>query len=182
LRPAAYEPSQELLLSFDFNRSPITCQAWQYWGGRLRGIKAFKLDNSDIYALCDAVMMTFPGALFLVTGDASGQASSALVQNGLHYYTVIKAKLGLSANQIKVPPKNPPLKESQVLSNAVLAKLPMDIDPDGMRPLVYDLENVRMNADGTIEKTNRADPTQQADQADCFRYLCDTFFKWILKV
>lgn len=181
LAPTTYSPHHELLLTFDFNRSPISCQAWQYYDGKLKGIRAIKLDNSDIYALCDHILQLFPGALFLVTGDASGQASSALVQNGLHYYTVIKAKLQLSSSQIKVPAKNPPLKESQVLSNAVLARLPMELDPVNMRPLIYDLENVRMNPDGTIEKKNRADPTQQADHADCFRYLCDTFFKWVLK-
>lgn len=181
LTPTTYDPHHELLLSFDFNRSPITCQAWQYINGRLKGIRAMKLDNSDIYALCDHILSLFPGALYIVTGDATGKNSTALVQNGLNYYTVIKSQLRLAANQIKVPAKNPPLKESQVLSNAVLVKVPIDMDPVNMRPLIYDMEKVRVQADGNIEKKNRTDAAQQADQADCFRYLCDTFFRWVLK-
>lgn len=181
LKPTRYAPNAEVLLTFDFNRSPITAQAWQYYGGRLYGIKAFKLENSDIYKLCDAILDYFPGAVYIVTGDATGKNSTALVQNGINYYTVIKNKLRLSVTQIKVPTVNPPIKENQVLCNAVFVNIPVDIDPVEMRPLVFDLENVRLNPDGTIEKKDRKDPTQQADQADCFRYLCNTFFKWVLK-
>jgi len=183
LRTTTWNPYTETLLSFDFNRSPITAQVWQWYPAlnTLRGIEAIKLNNSDIYALCDYIVRAYPYANFLVTGDATGQNSSALVQNGLHYYTVIKERLNLGNGQIKVPTKNPPLKESQVLSNAVLLHINVEIDPVRMVPLVYDLNNVKVAPDGTIEKKNRNDPAQQADQADCFRYLCDTFFKFVLR-
>lgn len=182
LAKTVYDRRQETYLSFDFNRSPITCQVWQYYDRHLRCIESIKLDNSDIYKLCDYIIGKYGlTANYLVTGDATGQNSSALVQNGIHYYTVIKSKLGLGHAQIKVPGKNPPLKESQVLSNAVLINVQVSIDPVNCKPLIFDLENVRLNPDGGIEKKDRNDPAQQADQADCFRYLCDTFFKWVLK-
>lgn len=181
--PTVWNPYTETILSFDFNRSPITCQVWQWYepSNELIGVEAIKLDNSDIYALCKYIRDNYPGAVFLVTGDATGRNSTALVQNGLHYYTVIKTELDLSDTQIKVPGANPLLKESQVISNAVLVKINVKVDPVKCRPLVYDLSNVRVNADGTIEKKDRNDPAQQADQADCFRYLCNTFFKWVLR-
>ena len=182
LAKTVWNRAHETYLSFDFNRSPITCQVWQYYDQHLRGIQSIKLDNSDIYKLCDYILQRYGiGANYLVTGDSTGQNSSALVQNGIHYYTVIKQKLGLANAQIKVPTKNPPLKESQVLSNAVLVNVQTSIDPDNCKPLIFDLENVRLTPDGGIEKKDRNDPAQQADQADCFRYLCDTFFKWVLR-
>lgn len=181
VHPTVWNKAQETYLSFDFNVSPITCQVWQYYGGTLYCVESIKLENSDIYKICDRIAREYKGASFLVTGDATGRNTSALVQNGLHYYTIIKTKLNLGNSQIKTPSKNPPLKESQVLSNAVLVNIPVKIDPDKCKPLIFDLENVRMLPDGSIEKTDRKDPAQQADQADCFRYLCDTFFYWVLK-
>lgn len=181
LKPTFYNYQQETLLSFDFNKSPITCTVWQWYDNALHGLRSIKLPNSDIYALCDTIKELYPNALFVVTGDATGKATSALVQDNLNYYKVIKEKLDLSNGQLRVPTVNPPIKENKVLVNAVLAMVDVRIDPAEMKPLVYDLENVRVLPDGSIEKTNRNDPAQQADQLDTFRYLCNTFFKWVLK-
>jgi hypothetical protein len=41
--------------------------------------------------------------------------------------------------------------------------------------LVFDLENVKRRADGTILKEDRDKPEQQADLLDCFRYLVNAF-------
>jgi hypothetical protein len=38
-----------------------------------------------------------------------------------------------------------------------------------------------MEADGSIRKTNRADPTQQADALDTFRYYCNVFHSRALR-
>jgi hypothetical protein len=54
-------------------------------------------------------------------------------------------------------------------------------DPVECRPLIFDFENVKVLADGSIEKADRTNPTQQADSLDHFRYLCNRFFKHILK-
>lgn len=173
--------AHEVYLSFDFNRQPLCCTVWQWYNNRIHCIEAIKLDNSDIYKMCDYILLHYPGVMFIVTGDATGRASSALVENGIDYYTVIKTKLNLGAGQLKVPTINPPIKESQVLTNAVLAMCQVTIDPERCRGLVFDIENVRMLPDGTIEKRNREDPTQQADLLDTMRYLFSTFFRWVLK-
>lgn len=183
LKPTFWSNTTETILSFDFNKSPITCTVWQWHQhiNTLRGIRSIKLPDSDIYKLCDEIMGSYPNSLFVVTGDATGQGTSALVQDNLNYYKVIKEKLQLSQGQLKVPSINPPVKENRVLVNAVLALINVELDPVMMKPLVYDLENVRVLPDGSIEKTNRNNPAQQADQLDTFRYLCNTFFKWVLK-
>lgn len=183
-----WQPAQETYLAFDFNKQPISCSVWQYYPparnakDELLCIEAIKLHNSDIYALCDYILMHYPGALFLVTGDATGANTTALVQDDLNFYTVIKQKLNLGAGQLKVPSVNPPLKENQVLVNAVLALVAVKISPVKAKHLIFDLENVRVLPDGTIEKRDRNDPAQQADVLDGFRYLCNTFFKWVLRM
>lgn len=180
--PTELNTRLEVILSFDFNKNPIVCGVYQMPSPKsLRCLRSIKLANSDIYKLCDHIKELYPNRLFTVTGDATGKNSSALVQDNINYYTVIKSKLNLSWNQIKVPTVNPPLKENQVLVNSVLVLCDVVIDKDNARPLIFDCENVRMLPTGEIDKSNRNDPTKQADSLDHFRYVCNTFFSWVLK-
>lgn len=177
----ALNRAQQVYATFDFNKSPISCSIWQWYNNHLYAIESIKLDRSDIYALCDYLMLHYPNVSWLITGDATGRASNALVQDNINYYTVIKNKLRLSEGQIKTPSFNPPIKENQVLVNAVLALVNVTIDKVKCKSLIFDMENVRVAPDGSIEKKDRKDPAQQADLLDGFRYLCNTFFKWVLK-
>jgi PBSX family phage terminase large subunit len=173
--------SYEAILSFDFNRNPLCCTVWQNYNNHIYCIEAIKLANSDIYKMCDYIKIKYPQVLWVVTGDATGRASTAMVQNGMHYYTIIKNQLNLSAAQLKVPTVNPPVKESQVLINAVLYNVPTTIDPDNCKGLIFDFENVRILPDGSIEKKDRNDPAQQSDFLDTARYFVQTFHRHVLK-
>lgn len=180
--PTALQGKQGYL-SFDFNRNPITCGVYQIIGrDNLICLEAVKLDNSDIYKLCDYIILHYPRMVWLVTGDATGKNSSALVQDNINYYTVIKKKFNLSFGQIKVPTVNPSIEENQVLVNAVLTLCHVTFDKDKAKPLIFDCENVRMLPTGKIDKSNRENVTQQADSLDHFRYLCNAFFRWVLKI
>jgi len=176
-----YNIERNTYLSFDFNRNPISCTVAQWYGDALRVVRSVKLANSDIYKLCDYILALYPNATFFVTGDATGKSSSALVSDNLNYYTVIKAKLGLAASQLKVPTVNPHLADNQVLFNSVLANYPVWIDKENCKPLIYDLQNVKMLPSGDILKADRNDPTQQSDALDNFRYLINLLFKDFLK-
>lgn len=118
VRQTTLNKAYEVKLSFDFNVNPITCGVLQDYKGWPEVIEAIKLDNSDIYKLCDYIDTKYHKCLFVVTGDATGQNTTALVQDGINYYTVIKSKLNLSQGQIKVPSVNPKVKENRVLVNA----------------------------------------------------------------
>jgi hypothetical protein len=172
---------KEVYLSYDFNHDPITCSVSQFTGNSIRFIEQIKLGNSNIYDLCDYIIANYGGCMFIVTGDATGRATSALVKDNLNYYHVIKSKLNLSVNQLKVPTINPSLEENRVLINFVLKNLDVIIDKDRCKPLIYDLEHVRVLPDGSIDKSNRNDPTKQADAIDCARYLLNSFFKHVLR-
>ncbi len=99
--------SYELYLSHDFNRDPITCAVFQHYNNTIFGIEQIKLKSSNIYDLCDYILATYPGFIYIVTGDATGKSSSAMVRDNLNYYTVIKSKLNLGQAQLRVPTINP---------------------------------------------------------------------------
>lgn len=172
---------REVILSFDFNKDPITCSVWQHYDGVIYGIEQIKLGNSNIFEMCDYINVHYPRATFTVTGDATGKSSSALVKDNSNYYTVIKSKLNLSITQLKVPGVNPPLDENRVLVNAIFYRYPIKLHRTKMKDLIWDIKNVRVDAEGMIIKENRKDPTQQADCLDTCRYFLNTFFGWFLK-
>lgn len=164
-----------LYLSFDFNRNPICCSVIQHYDNEIKVIETIKLSNSNIYAICDHILVSYPGYLYIVTGDASGQSSSALVKDNLNYYTVIKQKLNLANNQLKVPKVNPRLEENQVLFNSILTHYSVKMNETKCAQLIYDCQNVRTTSDGGIQKENRNDPAQQADAIDTLRYWFNIF-------
>lgn len=172
----------EVYLSFDYNHDPISCAVFQHYGGWIYGIEQIKLGNSNIYDLCDHIRAKYAGCMLIVTGDATGRATSALVKDNLNYYTVIKSKLNLGISQIKVHTINPELAENRVLINYILHNANLILDKDNCAGLIYDLENARVLPDGTLDKTNRNDPTKQLDALDCFRYYLNTFHKHLLKL
>ena len=174
------DPTQMLYLSFDFNRNPICCSVIQYIDSQIRVIETIKLRHSDIYALCTHILTYYPGYMYMVTGDSSGRNSTALVQNSLTYYTVIKSQLQLSDRQLRVPMANPLLADNQVLINTLLSQYDVRINAQKAKALIYDLRNVKMNPEGTIVKDNRANPAQQADALDTFRYYCNVFHGGVL--
>lgn len=178
LKPIELNKQLPIILSFDFNRNPICCSVLQVMPPSTIRIKeTIKLANSDIYQLCDVIKSKYGNALYQVTGDASGKSSSALVQDNLNYYVVIRQKFNLSNNQMLVPSVNPSLEDNRMLVNSLLARGNVELDPIGTKGLQFDLENVAVLPDGTIKKTDRNDPTQQADALDTFRYACNTYLK-----
>lgn len=176
-----FNPNHELYVSFDFNRNPICASLYQYYNNTIYGIEAIKIEDSNIYDLCERIMTKYPRAVYIVTGDATGRAGSALARDDMNYYKVIKSQMRLANSQIRVPSVNPPLKENQTLVNAVLLHVRCVFDPDLCKELIFDFKNVRILADGSIDKGDRNDATKQADQLDTFRYFCNTFFKWVIR-
>lgn len=172
-------------LSFDFNRNPICCSIIQHYDSTIFIPYCIKLANSNIYSLCDYILSGIPGmhiALFIITGDATGRASNAMVKDQLNYYIIIKQKLNLSDGQLKVPTINPRLEDNQVLVNSLLSNYNWVIDEDNAKGVIYDMENCRVLPDGGIDKSDRKDPTKQNDAIDTIRYFANSEFSWFLKL
>lgn len=180
-KPATLRRDLETILSFDFNVNPITCGVYQHEGNRLWCVESIKLEKSNIYSLCDYISAGYHGCLFQVTGDATGRNTTAMVQDGINYYTIIKAKLNLGQPQMKVPTINPKVRENRVLVNAVFHNMDVSLDPVKAKDLIFDCENVSVNDVGDIEKGDRKNPKKRADHLDHFRYYLNTFHKHVLK-
>ena len=118
--------------------------------------------------------------MFIVTGDATGQARSALTKDNLNYYKIIQKELYLTANQIKLPTVNPRVEENQVLVNLILERYGVVIDSINAAPLVYELKYTEMDENKKIKKDRSSDRTL-VDNLDGFRYYCNTFHKHLLK-
>lgn len=179
VKPCTYNPHQEIHLSFDFNVDPITCIASQDDGAKMHIFKEWAIMNGDIYQLTDQIKATYPSAIFLVTGDATGASRSAVTQGNLNYYTVVQSRLGLANAQMRQPRINPSIRDSRVLVNSILQNYPIFIDPS-CENLIRDLKYVQVDDEQNIIK-DRQDDTRKADLLDCLRYLFNTFKKDFVK-
>jgi len=181
VRPTVINPALEVKLSFDFNRDPITCLVAQDNGNVIKYIEQIKLSNSNIFEMCDYIKAKYGRYLLMVTGDATGRASTALVRDNINYFKIIKAQLMLGDRQMKQPNINPSLIENRILVNSAFHHLDISIDPVNCKGLIFDLEHAAVLPDGSLDKTDRNDITKQLDALDCMRYHLQTFFKHILK-
>jgi len=168
--------SKETILSFDFNRNPMTCSVVQTDHIISLDIyETIKLPNSDIYQMCEYIRTLYGNRLLVVTGDASGNSGSAMVQDNLNYYKIIANELNLNIRHFQVPTINPSIAKNRVLVNSLLSRGEVRLNKEKTKPLQFDLENVSVLADGTLKKQDRTDPAQQADALDTFRYACNVF-------
>jgi len=177
-----YNSEEMLYLSFDFNVNPITCLAIQHYDDCIHVLESIKLDDSNIYELCNVIKSKYPQSMIMVTGDASGKNASAMVKDKLNYYSIIKSELQLSDSQFAVPSVNPSLVENRVLVNAVLQNYEVLINEKTNQPLIFDLQYVEVDEYNKIKKDNRSDDKQKADILDCFRYYLNSFHKNIVKM
>jgi phage terminase large subunit len=165
-----------LILSFDFNRNPMTCTVAQHIEDKqkINILEVIKLPNSGVDAVCEYILTHYPGYLYIVTGDYNGDNVSSLYEEYVTHYEVIKSLLGITDLQIRIRP-NPKQVKNSTHVNLVLFYYDICIHGENATPLVYDLEKVKRRADGTILKQDRDKPDQQADALDTFRYLVNEF-------
>jgi hypothetical protein len=174
--------SLPLDLSFDFNVDPITCIACQHSEDKdeIRIHKEFRLKDSDVYELCDAIIAEYGDEYYLrVTGDASGANRSAMVMDNLNYYKIIIKRLKLEPGQMFVPSSNPSHRNSRTLTNSLFKRHPsVLIDEEGCPFLILDNKFVECDENGDIDKTG---DKHRGHLIDCERYYFNTWHSDFLK-
>jgi hypothetical protein len=175
-----WNPDETTYISCDFNRNPMCWSVFQIYDDTLFGIETIKLANTGTPAMCDYLLQHYPGAIYMVTGDSSGDNANTLSNDRVTNYTIIRNMLQLGPNQLRVP-RNPPVKRNIQLMNVVLKFHKCRFDPINCKHLIYDFENVRLLPTGDIDKSDRENPMKQADALDTFRYLCNTFFAHMMR-
>lgn len=168
----------ETYLSFDFNTEPLTCLVAQKPEfNKLHCIENIFVDKSDIDDICDRILGKYPDALFIVTGDQTGENATAL-KVGLNYYNKIRENLKLTDAQVQLPGKNPKHRISRMEVNIILNKCTVLFDEENCDETIYDMRNVEYDPEKLkIIKEDRSNLDQKADFLDCFRYLCHTFMR-----
>lgn len=167
-RDVAYNSDHLLYVSFDFNVEPITCLLEQHEINWSHTIKEYRLLSSDIWALTDHLIANHADAFFMITGDATGQARSAVSKGNKTYYQIIRQQLMLGSTQIRVPKANPSVRNTRVLTNALLAKHEnFFINTKACPHLTIDLNGVVVDQNGDIDKSR---DKRQTHLLDCFRY------------
>lgn len=165
-----------LILSWDFNRNPMTCSAAQHYEDKeeMAILEVIRLPKSGVDGMCEYILVHYPNCLYIVTGDYNGNNESSLFEEHVTHYSLIQKLLKLSDGQIRIRP-NPKQAKNSTHINTVLSYYNIVIHGINAQALVFDLENVKRRADGTILKTDRDKPEQQADALDTLRYLLNEF-------
>lgn len=177
-----HDPQLETLISFDFNKEPLTCvvaQKPEFM--KINFIENIFVNNEDIDELCDIIISKYPHALLMVTGDQTGETSTA-IKKGLTYYRKIKENLGLTDGAVKLPGKNPLHRISRMETNLIFSKCDVMFDKDRCEETIYDLEHVEYDTQKLkIVKEDRSKLDQKSDFLDCVRYMFHTFMQDELK-
>lgn len=170
-----YDPNYPLVMSWDFNRNPMTCTLFQHVNGQVRGIECFRLENATTRMVCQAIAAKYPNAFWLVTGDVAGKNATTL--SLLNNFDVVKNYFGLTKSQMQYSGTNPRLADSRYFINALFEQYDIVYDIDRCKPAIFDFENVLADDENKPVKTNRDNIAQQADFLDNNRYYYHRYFK-----
>lgn len=175
-----YDPRHPLVLSWDFNRNPMTCTLFQHINGQARGIDCIRIENATTRMVCEEINKRYPNAFLLVTGDCAGRnlTTVSLVNN----YQVIKNYFGLSSGQMQYSGSNPRLADSRYFINSLFEQYDIIFDKDKCAPAIFDFENVMADEENKPIKSSRDNAAQQADFLDNVRYYFHRYFKELKQV
>lgn len=167
-------PHLNIIISFDFNKDPMTCSIGQKLDIRtLVVFDTIKLPNSSTPELCDQILVRYPQFKFKidVTGDSTGANRSPLVVGDINHYIIIKAKLSLSDHNLKVQTKNKDLDASRLLCNSILQNADVTVTENCLG-LINDLTSTQVDNEGKIVKTKE----NGRHEFDNFRYMLEACF------
>lgn len=168
-------------LVFDFNVDPMTCLICQnYRWEWLKVIDELRLENSDLWEALERLDAEYGDYYILATGDATSKNRNVSQRGGKSNRIIIKQQLGLSLSQMRFLPKNPSVKDTRVLINALFKRHKNIWISSKCQFLIDDLENVTVNEKGEIEKT-KAENKKRGHLLDNLRYITWIVFgmKWL---
>ncbi len=153
----SYQPNPHLpiMISWDFNKNPVTCIVSQ--SSDIKTITIFdelKVHDGSTPELCDLVMAKYPHYLgnIYITGDATGASRSAMVRGGTNHYILIKKALGIRDHQFLVRRQNLSHIDSRVLCNSVLQNAKFSITKN-CKETIADCVYASVDEEGELIKT-----------------------------
>lgn len=181
VKPLELDPELDVFLAFDFNISN-TCLLIQNIENenKIRVLKEWHYPaNFDVFCenLKEELELIAPYSFLIINGDASGSSGSS--DNNEGKYEVIKSTFDLSYSQFHVPKANPTHSNSRVLTNIIIRKGMLEVDPS-CTGLIRDLNRVKvLNKGGKLE-IDKKDQTL-THFLDPIRYHLNSEHKHMLK-
>lgn len=163
-----------LIVSFDFNKEPMTCLIGQSLDVRHLAIfDEMKINNGSTPELCEMLVAKYIdwAGRISITGDASGQNRSPLVRGGLNHYIIIKKALQAKDYQMKVRKSNLSHLNSRMLCNSVLQNAEFSITSN-CKETILDCIYASVDEHGQLIKTVE----QGRHFFDNVRYMIDANF------
>lgn len=170
-----YNKDEPLIMSWDFNRNPMTCSLFQHASGQIRCIDCIRIENATTKMVCQEIEKRYGGAFFLVTGDVAGRSMTTVSQ--MNNYDVIKQFFNLSRGQMQYRTQNPRLADSRYFVNSIFEQYDILFDEERCKPAIFDFENVLSDDENRPIKSSRENVAQQADFLDNVRYYLHIFYK-----
>ncbi len=163
-----------LLISWDFNKNPLTCVVSQVTD--IKTIYIFdelSMENGSTPEMCEIIQARYPqfAGNIQVTGDASGHARSPLVRGGLNHYILIKKTLGIRDYQFRVRSSNLSHINSRILCNSILQNANFHITKN-CKATISDCVYASVDEEGELVKTAK----EGRHFFDNVRYLLDCSF------
>jgi hypothetical protein len=176
VRKGQYVPNPHLniIISFDFNKDPMTCSIGQALDVRtLVVFDALMLPNSSTPELCDQILAKYATFKYKmdVTGDSTGVNRSPLLEGDINHYIIIRKKLGLKDHNLKVQSKNRDLGASRILCNSILQHAEITI-MENCNVLINDVTYAQADNEGGIVKSR----DNGRHMFDNFRYMLEATF------
>ena len=132
-------------------------------------IDEIRLNDSDIYQMCDHIKAKYPNMAYVVTGDRSGYNRTGTSRGKTSYWQIIKKELQLNDAQIKLRSKNLDLVSSRILCNSAFYHKNIVISPSCVN-FIKDCKYAIVDERGELVKDRNKN---QNDFLDCGRYACD---------
>jgi phage terminase large subunit len=186
VKQVKFLPTYPIYLSFDFNKSPVTCTATQMSPDK--GLPNSFLHVIDEFAgeinlkqLCANIKAKYHNSIFYVTGDASGGsghlALEELGEKNMTFYTLIKRYLGLADRQMCINSKNLTFHDSRLLCNTMLHSYPNFYISPNCRTLIDDMAKATVDEKGQDPNKLKKDrDAYKMDMFDNWRYMLQTWF------
>ncbi len=165
-----YVPNQHLplILSWDFNKQPMTCLVGQQTDlHTLYIFDEIDVPDGSTPEVCEIVQARYNKWLYSleITGDATGRNRSALTRGNLNHYRIMKDMLQLNDDDIRVPKQNLALSDSRVLCNSVLKNANIFIT-ENCKKTIKDAIMAMVDDEGELIKN----PTYPLHKFDALRY------------
>lgn len=167
-------PHLPILISFDFNKDPMTALIGQQIDLLTAGAFAeIDLPEGSTPEVCDLIIVDYINWMFNmdVTGDATGRNRSALTVGNLNHYRIIKDRLQLQDSNLRMPKTNPAHSDSRILCNSVLQNAKFFITKNCTRT-IKDAKAAYVDSAGELVKTQ----AEGLHHFDTLRYMIHAFY------